>query len=70
MSRLSRVASPRCTLLAFALVAAACVTFGAIAQANLSETPVGASAPAVFVGPAAVPVRTVDNCPQEEDANA
>ena len=39
MFRLSRVASPRGTFLAFALVAAACVAFGAVAQANLSGTP-------------------------------
>ncbi len=39
MFRLSRVASPRGTFLAFALLVVACLAFGAIAEANLSAPP-------------------------------
>ena len=49
MFRLSRVASPRGTFLAFALLVVACLAFGAIAEANLSAPPtMAASEPAAI----------------------
>lgn len=49
MFRLSRVASPRGTFLAFALLVVAFLAFGAIAEANLSVPPaMAASEPAAI----------------------
>lgn len=49
MFRLSRVASPRGTFLAFVLLVVACLAFGAIAEANLSVPPaMAASEPATI----------------------
>lgn len=55
MFRLSRVASPRGTCLAFALLVVACLAFGAIAEANLSAPPALAASvpPAAIAGLAA-----------------
>lgn len=51
MFRLSRVASPRGTFLAFALLVVACLAFGAIAEANLSAPPaMAASESAAIAG--------------------